>query len=153
MSDCRLRKRVLERMTRTLIWTIVVSQCHKWFYDNNCSCHQFTFTHKNTQQQWYRLKHWLKLKHIPEDLPCLDTLFIFLIYFFYFLSHTYSRPNNGLKGTSALAGMYKGTRVDTFSALQVRLTGSVIISVEHWLLQWTFTQESRPSYVMASLAL
>lgn len=70
--------------------------------------------------KWFRKNNWTHTKRL-----------FLLGHTFCTLSHMHSRPTKGFKSTPVLADMCKGTGADTFAALQVRLTESVIISVEH----------------------
>lgn len=111
MSNCRLRRHVLWRMTGTHL---------------NPDRSGFV-VHKNTQPSMRtELKYWNSLRHTLRDFSYWDTIF----YLFYHFS-LHSRPRNGLRSTLALGDMHKGSRADIFSTLQVKLTESVIVSVEH----------------------
>lgn len=114
--------------------------CHKWFYENTRSCHQFTFTHKYTQATASALA--LAQTH-TERLFLLGHTF--LSFLFFSLTH---RPRNGL--TSPSAQRHQSRHICCPPGQTDRICN--YLSGILWLLHWTFTQESRPSYVMASLA-
>ncbi len=127
VSDCRLRKHVLlQGLSFGCKGVVSVSQMVLWKYQVLPPVHIYTQIHTSNSENCQSTgtcsdTHW---KAFPVGAH-LKKIFLF---FLFSLTH---RPRNGLTSISALACMHKGTRAETFAALQVRQTESVIISVEY----------------------